>query len=342
MKRYSILLIVSFILVLVTVSGAVYLSEGGYRQDTGKLRGTLTVYTALPAEQVGCLSEAYEKSSKVKVNFVTMSEDELASRMKSSKQADAVLADSRLLQQLAEDGLLKAVTAESTDAVRDTMKHEHGFWNGVWYDPVVFCINKDYMKRSGKAPLSWQDLINTPNIRIGITDLMAADNAANIYHFLVANWGEKKALEYMEGLHPKVVQYAKYLSTPVRMAGMGETDVSVAVNSEVLRYIGDDYPLKIIYPHGGTAYTVTGVGMVNGCENDELVVDFIKWLLTDEPQLAMQNKGMYYVPANPSLLTAKQLVNQDEKLFEKKAEYSKALRRKQLDQWLKEVRFRDS
>lgn len=338
MKRYSILLVVSFIIVLVTVSGAVYFAEEGQHQDNIKYRGNLTVYTTLPAEQVSCLAEAYEKYSKVKVSFMTMSDEEIVSKMKSAKQSDVVITDSRVLQQAAAEGWLRPITVEGADAVKDNMKHSSGYWTGIWYDPVVFCINRDFMKRSGQTPLSWHALVNTPKIRVGITDLMAADNAANIYHFLVANLGEEKALEYMGKLHPKVVQYAKYLSTPVRMAGMGETDISIAVNSEVLRYIGEEYPLKIVYPKEGTAYTITGVGVLsNG--NEELSVEFVKWLLTDEPQWAMQNNGMYYIPANSSLLTAKQLLNQDEVLFKIKADYSIAMRKSQLDRWLKEVRF---
>ena len=65
----------------------------------------------------------------------------------------------------------------------------------------------------------------------------------------------------MTQIHPKVVRYAKYLSTPVRMTGMGESDVAIAVQSEVIRYINDNYPLSIIYPKDGTAYQLTAVGI---------------------------------------------------------------------------------
>ena len=61
----------------------------------------------------------------------------------------------------------------------------------------------------------------------------------------------------MQQIHAKVVRYAKYLSTPVRMVGMGEADVAIAVQSETLRYINDNYPISIIYPKDGTAYQLS-------------------------------------------------------------------------------------
>ena len=51
---------------------------------------------------------------------------------------------------------------------------------------------------------------------------MAADAAANLYFSLLAAYGDQAAFRLMAALHPKVVQYVKFLSTPVRMAGMGE------------------------------------------------------------------------------------------------------------------------
>ncbi len=339
MKRYSILLCTSFMLIVASIFGALYFTGGDNIYDDSRIRGNVVVYTTLPAENVNCLAEAYIKSSHIKVTFVPMSESELAQKIMEPGKADLIITDSRLLRRAAGDGWLQPYLSEYGDSVADNLKDNGGFWTGLWYDPVVFCINRDYMEQQNHVPTSWEDLAEMRNYRLGITDFMAADNAANIYMFMVAQYGERKALEYMKALHPMVVQYAKYLSTPARMTGMGEADISIAVQSEVLRYVGEGYPLKVIYPEEGTAYTLTGVGVLINGPNSENAKEFVNWLLTDEPQLVMQTNGFYFMPTNSSLASARQFAGKNVVLYNQLADYPQAQRRELLDRWLKEVRF---
>ena len=338
MKRYSMLLITSFLMIVASIFCALYFTNGSSYDDS-RLRGNIVVYTTLPAENVAPVAEAYEKSHKIRVTFVPMTESDLKDRIKETGKADLILTDSRVLRRNAADGWLQPYISEYGDLVSDRFKDDRGFWTGLWYDPVVFCVNTDYMQRLPHIPASWKELGQLQNYRLGITDFMAADNAANIYMFMVAQNGEDSALNYMRQLHPHVVQYAKYLSTPARMTGMGEADISVVVQSEALRYIGDGYPLKIIYPDEGTAYTLTGIGLLINCPNGDNAKEFINWMLTDEPQLAMMNNGFYFMPANGSLMAAKQFAGKNVVLYDQLADYPEKERRQLLDHWLKEVRF---
>ena len=333
------LLTISFLMIVGSIFCALYFTNGGTGYDDSRLRGSITVYTTLPAENVAPLAEAYEKSHKIRVTFVPMTEDELANKIKDTGKADLVMTDSRLLRRAASNGWLLPYISEHGDVVSDRLKDDKGFWTGLWYDPVVFCINTDYMKRLPHIPASWTELGQLQNYRLGITDFMAADNAANIYMFMVAQYGEENALSYMKQLHPHVVQYAKYLSTPARMTGMGEADISIVVQSEALRYIGDGYPLKIIYPVEGTAYTLTGIGLLLNGPNENNAREFINWMLTDEPQLALMNAGFYFMSANGSLVAAKHFAGKNVVLYEQLADYPVNERRKLLDRWLKDVRF---
>ena len=338
MKRYSMLLITSFLMIVASIFCALYFTNGGSYDDS-RLRGNIVVYTTLPAENVTPVAEAYEKSHKIRVTFVPMTESDLTKRIKETGKADLILTDSRVLRRTAVDGWLQPYISEHGDVVSDRFKDDRGFWTGLWYDPVVFCVNTDYMQRLPHIPASWKELGQLQNYRLGITDFMAADNAANIYMFMVAQNGEDNALNYMKQLHPHVVQYAKYLSTPARMTGMGEADISVVVQSEALRYIGDGYPLKLVYPEEGTAYTLTGIGLLINCPNSDKAKEFINWMLTDEPQLAMMNNGFYFMPANGSLMAAKQFAGKNVVLYDQLADYPEKERRQLLDRWLKEVRF---
>jgi len=339
MKRYSVLLTISFFMIVVSIFCALYFTNGSSDYDDSRLLGNIVVYTTLPAENISPIADAYEKSHKIRVTFIPMTEKELTDRIKKPGKADLILTDSRVLIKAAGDGWLQPYISEHGDGVGDRFKDNNGFWTGLWYDPVVFCINSDYMQRQPHIPNSWEDLAQLQNYRLGITDFMAADNAANIYMFMVAQNGEEYTLNYMSRLHPHVVQYAKYLSTPARMAGMGEADISVVVQSEALRYIGEGYPLKLIYPSEGTAYTLMGIGLLINGPNSDKAKEFINWMLTDEPQLAMMGNAFYFIPTNSSLMAAKQFAGKNVKLYNQLADYTENDRKQMLDRWLKNVRF---
>lgn len=342
MRRYTVLLLLSFFTLLTVVTGTLYISGTGSQQTgKGKLLGEITVYTTLPAENVSYLAEEYEKTYKVGVNFVPLSEGDLEERITHPGKGDMVLTDSRILRRAAGNGWLVPYTSEYGDAVSEDLKSPGGYWIGTWYDPVVFAFNRDYMQRTSGFPLGWYDLAGAKNLRIGLTDFLAADGAANMYFFLVAQYGEAEALAIMQAIHPKVAQYSKYLSTPVRMAGMGEVEVSVAVQSEALRYISEGYPLKIVQPEEGTAYTLIGTGILLDAPHGDQARQFADWLLTDEAMLVLQSNKFYFVPANPASMAYKKLALSNPVLFPQLADFPREQKKALLDHWVKQVRISD-
>ncbi len=340
MRRYTSLLFLAFILVIGTVTGSMLLS-GHADRTPGSPEQLVTVYTTMPPEQAGLLASEYEKSAKVGVRFVPMTGEELTERLKKEggkPEADMVLADSSVLRKSAAAGAFVPYLSERTDSVSEALKDEEGAWTGVWYDPVVFCVNSDYMRTLPRIPETWAEFASYPGMRIGMTDFLAADAASNLYFTLVTVYGEPEVVHWLSELHPKVLQYVKYLSTPVRMAGMGEVDASVAVQSETLRYITDGYPLRIVYPTDGTAYMLTGAGLLR--EGRPAAENFVEWLLSDEAQLALQRENVFFVPANPATLAYKQMSGKNIVLFDAVPAYSPAERGAMLDRWLKNVRFK--
>ena len=158
---------------------------------------------------------------------------------------------------------------------------------------------------------------------------------------MIANFGDAKTYEILSGLHPKVIQYAKFLSNPVRQAGMGEVDISVAVESETLRYLQNGYPLKIIYPADGTSYLLTGFAITTKDATKNLVVaKFADWLLSDEAQLYLQTNGFYFIPTNPQTLAYKSFAGKNLLLFDNQQNFSEQQQRAFLDFWVKNVRLK--
>ena len=346
MKRYTPLLLTAFILFLLVLAGAAYLAGAGGKGEK-QARQEITALTTLPPETASILSTDYERATGVRVHFVPVSKDDVLSRMKDQAEdagegvAALVLADSETLTRAASKGYLVPYLSETNDMIADDLRQHDGYWTGVWYDPIVFCVSRDYLKTQRSIPDSWQTLAKS-DARVGITDFMAADASANLLYSMIAQYGDAVTFDICRAIHPRVVQYARYLANPVRQAGMGEVDIAIAVESETLRYIHDGYPLRVIYPADGTAAIVTGTGLLLNAPPNE-VADakaFADWLLTDEAQLALQSKGCFFIPTNPATLASKSFAGKNLVLFTAPQMFTKEQKKALLDRWAREVRFR--
>ena len=348
MRRYTIFILTAFMLVLAAVAGMTVPVDAD-KKTSGSPVAELTAYTTLPAETAAVLSEVYERENKVRVNFVPMNSQEILQEIKNDavsdptvvRTVDIVVADSKILREAAELNLFTPYTSETNDAVKEIFKDEFDRWTGIWYDPIIFCVNKDYLKTTVDLPDTWEKLSKAPKIRVGITDFLAADASINLMLGMIENFGDEKTYEILSGLHPKVVQYAKFLSNPVRQAGMGEVDISVAVESEPLRYLQNGYPLKIIYPADGTSYLLTGFGITTqDAAKNKIAAKFADWLLSDEAQLYLQTNGFYFLPTNPQTLAYKSFAGKNLLLFNNRQKFSEKQRRDFLDFWIKEIRLK--
>ena len=342
MRRYTILLLVGFMLIMAAVAGAAF--PVGADKKGGVSAQELLAYTTLPAETVTILSETYEREKNVRINFVPLTSTELIQNLRdesNSKTADLILTDSKTLSAAADLNLLTPHFSETNDAVKTNFKDEYDRWIGVWYDPIIFCINRDYLRQIRTIPTTWEELAADKRARIGITDFLAADASSNLMFQMIGNFGEEKTYEILSGIHPRVVQYAKYLVNPVRQAGMGEADISIAVASETLRYMQNHYPLKIIYPEDGTACIVTGVGILTTDSKKNLAAaQFADWLLGDDVQISLQKNGFYFLSTNPQTLAYKTFAGKNLVLFKDNPTFTEQQRHDFLDRWVKEVRFR--
>ncbi len=347
MRRGILLLLITFIFVATAVAGVSYPADADKKNVAVPIK-ELTAYTTLPAETVSCLSEAYEKETRVRINFTPMSPGEIFQKMQDDavsdptvvKTVDFVLTDENILKRAANLNLFSANISEVNDSVKNNFKDNSDRWIGVWYDPVVFCANKDYLRKVPEIPNTWGKLSQTQNIRVGITDFLAADASANLMFQMIENFGDVNTYQIFKNLHPKIIQYARYLSNPVRQAGMGEVDISIAVGSETIRYLQNDYPLKIIYPADGTAYMLTGTGITTKDEDKiRFAANFSDWLLSDEAHLALRKNGFYFIPTNPQTIAYKTFAGKNILLFDNNAMFDEKQKHEFLDRWVKDVRL---
>ena len=128
--------------------------------------------------------------------------------------------------------------------------------------------------------------------------------------------------------------------TPVRMVGMAEADVAIAVQSEALRYIHDGYPLTIIYPADGTTYRLTAAGILTASRAAGRV-----WPISSSGFWGMksswnwQRHQYYYVPTNYGSLTYKEFAGKNIAFMEKYTILDDINKKIYLDRWVKDIRL---
>lgn len=341
MRRYQPLLLITFFLVVTVITGSTYLSSYAGRSNPENIK-SINVYTTLPIEPLAILAQEYEKKQNVRVNLIPLSEQELLTRItinNSEPNADLIIANQELLEKVNKSNALLPYTSEQTDIIPERFKTENNSWTGLWYDPIVFAINQDFIKNIPKVPSKWNDIIQDSKYRVCLTDFLAAEASANLLYTLITVNGEAQTFAYLSKIHGQVLQYPKFLATPVRMVGMGEADIAIATQSETLRYIHNNFPITIVYPEDGTAFVVTGVGLLVGTKQEATAKQFIDWLLQDNAQNILMKNNFYFIPTNPETLIYKQYATKNIKLWENKETFTTEQKSQLLDKWVKTVRF---
>ena len=341
MRRYQPLLLITFFLLVTLITGLTYLAGYAGKADPDNMKN-ITVYTTLPIEQISILGQEYEKTQHIRINLIPLSEQDLLSHLKlqtAENSGDIIIANSRVLDQVKRYNMLVPYTSEQTDIVPERFNDERNYWTGLWYDPIVFAVNQDFMKSVPKAPSKWNDIIQDNKYRICLTDFFAADASANLLFSLISANGEAQTFTYLKKMHPQIIQYAKFLATPVRMVGMGEADIAIAPQSETLRYIHDKFPIQILYPEEGTAFLLTGVGLIAGTKHEADAKQFIDWLLQDAAQNTLSQNNFHFIPSNPETLVYKNYVTKNIKLWEGQEIFTTEQKSQLLDKWVKTVRL---
>ena len=113
MKRYSLFIVMTALLVISIAAGSAYLSSGSREAKYHHPMRGFTAYTSLPAEVAMALSEAYEKEYNIRVNFVQLSSEQILKRLQEQALGAQVVHEAGdalptggvdVLGQLVEDG----------------------------------------------------------------------------------------------------------------------------------------------------------------------------------------------------------------------------------------------
>lgn len=343
MKRFwPIALLVIF--VMAVFAAGTYFEKNKQKERTAiPIKAELTIYSDLPNNVTAVLAQQYEMLYHVRLNFQPLTEEQMATRMTlplADQKGDLVITSRDNLDIGVKYNQLKPVLTEGADEVSDRFKNPDALWVGLWYDPVVFAQSEAFYDRMGRYVTAWQSLILPGEWNVVMTDFVASRSAANILYSFVERYGEEQGLEYFVELKPHVSQYAKFLSTPIRLAALGETDLGIGNYSDGQQYAMHKYPVKIIFPADGTPYYLTGVGMLKSVKNEEEATRLVKWLLSKQVSQLLTDNSFYYVYTNPEIPNPVDSLGRELVLFDSRGGYTEEGKKVLLNRWISQVRFR--
>ena len=343
MKRWMAPFILLLFVVFMFGYGLWY--AGAVQEENAKLplKAEIVVYTDLPNNVSALLASQYQREQNVKVTIMPLTEEQMAQRMSADRvvqNGDVVITSKDNLLVGTEHKQFRPVVTESIDEISDCYKNIEGYWVGLWLDPVVFAQSETFYNGLGKFVTTWNTLGKPGVWRIVMTDFVASQNAANLLYNLVEEQGEEHTLTFLNNVKPHIVQHAKFLSTPVRLAALGETDIGIGNYSDGEQYVRQSYPLKIIFPVDGTSYYLTGAAVLDCSKDSRESEAFIKWLLNKETAEYLMSNNFYYVFTNPEIPNPKDSLGHSLVLWNVKGNYTGAGKKFLLNKWISQVRFR--
>ena len=198
---------------------------------------TLTVYTALEADQIKAYQAAFEKANPdIKIQWVRDSTGIITAKLlaeKNNPKADAIwgLAGTSL-GLMDKEGMLQPYAPKGLDQIAANMRDAKAepSWVGMDGFAAAICFNTvEAEKQKLPKPTSWQDL--TKPVYAG--KIVMPNPASSGTGFLdVSAWlqifGEEKGWAYMDALHKNIGSYTHSGSKPCNLAASGEFPIGVS------------------------------------------------------------------------------------------------------------------
>lgn len=288
---------------------------------TADLEDTLTVLCTPQEDWCQAMVAAFEADTGVSTSYVRLSSGEALARLRASADdpefsvwwggpADGFVAAN-------EEGLIEPYDSPNAEAIAAEHKGENGVWTGVYVGALGFCSNTVRLGELGvDVPTSWADLTD-PALRREVAMAHPASSGTAYTAFftqVLRLGGEDEAIEFMQELHPNMLQYTSSGAAPAEMAGRGEVAVSVVFSHDCVRNIdGGFVDLEVSFPEEGTGYEIGGVALIANAPEPNAAKAWIDWSLTAEVQeLGPTQAASFQLATHPDAAVHERSVNLDE------------------------------
>ena len=303
----------------------------------------LVVYSDMPTAVNRDLAAAFYKSKHLRVQMVSMSEDGLQRALQKPVQGrmtpDVVIASEDTLRQGQIQGCFIPYSSEATETVPLYLKDDENAWTGLWYDPLLFVVNRDYYAMGGNNINTWSDLLTDSTISISFPDLAATDIGGDFLCEFVEVHGSERSALYFRSLQERIGTYSKTMAPVMHRVASGEVQVGIIDALTERQYRFDGAPVFDVYPQDGTSYWLTGTAVTRWCEDEELAAVFTDWLLSNEAVDILSKNRLYYNFASSTLPQRQDSKGKDPVLFMTTKHYNDEQRKELQDWWIRTVRF---
>ncbi|HET9878885.1 MAG TPA: ABC transporter substrate-binding protein [Candidatus Limnocylindria bacterium] len=286
----------------------------------GEPEDTLTVLCTPQEDWCQAMVAAFQEETGIETSYVRLSSGEAFARLQAGADnpefsvwwggpADAFVAAN-------EEGLIEPYDSPNREAIADDQKGADGIWTGVYVGALGFCSNTAVLEELGvEVPTSWDEL-TAPELegQVAMAHPASSGTAYTAFYTQVLRLGgEDEAIEFMQELHPNILQYTSSGAAPAEMAGRGEIGVSVVFSHDCVRNIEAGFTdLEVSFPEEGTGYEIGGVALVAGAPEPNAAKMWIDWSLTAEAQEIGATVDSFQLPTNPDAAVPEESVNLDE------------------------------
>ena len=288
----------------------------------GETEDTLTVLCTPQEDWCQVMVEAFQEETGIETSYVRLSSGEALARLRASADAPEFSvwwggpADGFVAAN--EEGLIEPYDSPNAEAISAEQKSEEpGIWTGVYVGALGFCSNSVRLEELGvDVPTSWDDLTD-PALQgeVAMAHPASSGTAYTAFYTQVLRLGgEDEAMEYMQELHPNILQYTSSGAAPAEMAGRGEVAVSVVFSHDCVRNIDAGFTdLEVSFPEEGTGYEIGGVALIANAPEPNAAKAWIDWSLTPEVQeLGATEAASFQLPTHPDAAVDERSVNLEE------------------------------
>jgi iron(III) transport system substrate-binding protein len=274
-----------------------------------RAQGNLVLYCANVEDWCRVMVTAFERKTGIKVAMARKSSGEVYAQLKAeaaNPRADlwwGGTGDPHM--QAAEEGLTQDYASPNLAllhpwAVKQWEQSKHRAV-GIFAGAMGFGFNtKQLAERKIAEPKCWADLLD-PKLKdeVQVADPNSAGTAYNMLATIVQLMGEDGGFEYLKKLHRNVNQYTKSGAAPAKALSLGETTVGINFQHDIVPYVLQGAPIRIVSPCEGTGYEIGSMSIIRGARNPREAQAWYDWALTTEAQEAgPQSKTSFQVPAN--------------------------------------------
>lgn len=254
--------------------------------SSGGNKSTILVYTAMEADQVSPIMEAFRKDHpEIDATVVRDSTGVITARVlaeAADPRADVVwgLAATSVLV-VEQKGLLEPYAPAGLEHIAPKFRDEQSppRWVGTAILVTAFAANTPELKRRNlSAPRSFEDLTNPalqglvtmPNPSSSGTGFLA------ICGILQAR-GEEAGWAYLDRLHQNIGQYTHSGSKPATMTGAGEYAVGVSLDARCIAEKKRGAPIEVIFPTDKSGWDLEAMGLVRKSHTKPAAKVFLDW-----------------------------------------------------------------